>query len=299
MRQSLLDLIEKTIVYQYDLPNPTVGISKTIISIDNDQCFKSIDKNDFAEIIYNSILEYSFNEFEIIDKDYNKLHYIALQNRLKFNPDLDLDQKIKYGFLGEVILFSVLYVLFKSQPLIARGYFYSPLEKSETKGYDSYHLIENNKQTELWFGEVKFHKNFKTGIDSIFKNIDKAISDEYLKTNVFAISNQINNLHYKGSKIETVIKDWEENPYLNIIDELIQHKMKLVYPVMLLYEEDNLGYDESIKNIPKYIQEKYAANTFNISVDYSIFFILVPMKDVKKIKQEVIKWIELRKPLMF
>ena len=116
MRQSLLDLIEKTIVYQYDLPNPTAGINKTIVSVDNDQCFKSIDKNDFTEIIYNSVLEYSFNEFEIENKDYDKLHYIALQNRLKFNPDLDLDQKVKYGFLGEVVLFSVLYILFKAQP---------------------------------------------------------------------------------------------------------------------------------------------------------------------------------------
>lgn len=298
MRQSLLDLIEKTIVYQYDLPNPSIGITKTIVSVDNDQCFKSIDKNDFTEIIYNSILEYSFNEFDIENKDYDKLHYIALQNRLKFNPDLDLDQKIKYGFLGEVILFSVLYVLFKSQPLIARGYFYNPLENSETKGYDSYHLIENKNQTELWFGEVKFHKNYKTGIKSIFKNIDKAISDNYLQTNVFAISNQINNLHCKGSNIEKVIKDWEENPYLTIIDEMKQHNMKLVYPVMLLYEEDDLGFDESIKNIPKYIQEEFTTSTFNISVDYSIFFILVPMKDVKTIKEEVIKWIELKKPLM-
>lgn len=298
MRQSLLDLIEKTIVYQYDLPNSTTGVKKTIVSVDNDKCFKSIDKNDFTEIIYNSILEYSFNEFEIENKDYNKLHYIALQNRLKFNPDLDLDQKIKYGFLGEVILFSVLYILFKAQPLIARGYFYNPLENSETKGYDSYHLIENNNQTELWFGEVKFHKNYKTGIKSIFKNIDKAISDDYLKTNVFAISNQINNLHYKGSKIETVIKDWEENPYLSIIDEMKQHNMKLVYPVMLLYEEDDLGFDESIKKIPKYIEEEFTANPFGITVDYSIFFILLPMKDVKTIKEEVIKWIELKKPLM-
>ena len=222
----------------------------------------------------------------------------ALQNRLKFNPDLDLDQKVKYGFLGEVVLFSVLYILFKAQPLIARGYFYNPLENSETKGYDSYHLIENNNQTELWFGEVKFHKNYKTGLKSIFKNIDKAISDDYLKTNVFAISNQINNLHYKGSKIETVIKDWEENPYLSIIDEMKQHNMKLVYPVMLLYEEDDLGFDKSIKNIPKYIKDEFTANPFGITVDYSIFFILLPMKDVKTIKEEVIKWIELKKPLM-
>ena len=150
----------------------------------------------------------------------------------------------------------------------------------------------------MWFGEVKFHKNYKTGLKSIFKNIDKAISDDYLKTNVFAISNQINNLHFKGSKIETVIKDWEENPYLSIIDEMKQHNMKLVYPVMLLYEEDDLGFDESIKNIPEYIKDEFTAHSFGITVDYSIFFILLPMKDVKIIKEEVIKWIELKKPLM-
>lgn len=298
MRQSLLDLIEKTIVYQYDLPNSTIGISKTIVSVDNDQCFKSINSTDFSEIIYNSILEYSFNEFEIENKDYDKLHFIALQNRLKYNPDATLSKKVGYGFLGEVILFAVLYVLFKSQPLIARGYFYNPLENSETKGYDSYHLIENGNRTELWFGEVKFHKNYKTGIKSIFTNIDKAISDKYLDTNVFSISNQVNNLNIKGSKIEQVLDDWAENPKLTIINELKQHNMKLVYPVMLLYEEDQLGFDDSIKNIPQYIKENYDTRTFNLSVAYSIFFILVPLKNVKLIKQDVIKWIELKKPLM-
>lgn len=298
MRKTLLDLIEKTIIHQYNLPNSLTGVSKTIFSIDDDKCFKTANNNDFSEIIYNSILEYSFNEFEIKNKDYTKLHHIALKTKLKYNPSSDLATKIKYGFLGEVVLFSVLYTIFKSKPLIARGYFYNPLENSETKGYDSYHLIENNGQTELWFGEVKFHKDYKSGIQSVFKNISKAISDNYLQANVFAISNEVNNLQYKGSKIETVIADWYENPYLSIIDEIKQHNMKLVYPVMLLYEEDDAGYDESIKNIPKHIQSKYKSTSYSLSIPYSIFFILIPMKDVKLIKEDVIKWIESKKPLM-
>ncbi len=298
MRKTLLDLIENTIIHQYDLPNSLTGVSKTIFSIDDDKCFKTTNNNDFSEIIYNSILEYSFNEFEIGGKDYDKLHYIALQTKLKYNPTADLKTKIKYGFLGEVVLFSVLYTLFKSKPLIARGYFYNPLENSETKGYDSYHLIENAGQTELWFGEVKFHKNYKAGIKSVFNNIDKAISDNYLQANVFSISNELNNLQWKGSKIETVIEDWKENPYLSIIDEIKKHNMKLVYPVMLLYEEDGSGYDESIKNIPTHIQAEYSSTKYSLSIPYSIFFILIPMKDVKLIKEDVIKWIESKKPLM-
>ncbi|WP_027372330.1 DUF1837 domain-containing protein [Chryseobacterium sp. UNC8MFCol] len=298
MRKTLLNLIEKTIIHQYDLPNSVTGVTKTIFSIDDDKCFKTTNNNDFSEIIYNSILEYSFNEFEIDGKDYDKLHYIALLTKLKYNPTADLGTKIKYGFLGEVVLFSVLYTLFKSRPLIARGYFYNPLENSETKGYDSYHLIENAGQTELWFGEVKFHKSYKAGIKSVFKNIDKAISDNYLKANVFSILNQVNNLQWKGSKIETVIKKWEENPYLSIIDEIKKHNMKLVYPVMLLYEEASAGYDESIKNIPTHIQAEYSSTKYSLSIPYSIFFILIPIKDVKLIKEDVIKWIESKKPLM-
>lgn len=298
MRESLLNLIEKTIVHQYDLPNPTTGVSRTIFSIDDDKCFTTTDKGGLTEIIYNSILEYSFNEFEIGNKNYEKLHYIALQTRLKYNPSAELETKIKYGFLGEVVLFSVLYTIFKSKPLITRGYFYNPLENSETKGYDSYHLIENGDQTELWFGEVKFHIDYKSGIKSVFKNIDKAISDDYLQTNVFAISNQINNLQYRDSKIETIINDWKEHPYLSIIEEIKQHDMKLIYPVMLMYEEDGAGYDESIKRIPEYIASEFSPSKYNLSVPYSIFFILMPMKDVKQIKEEVIKWIESKKPLM-
>ncbi|HFK5575165.1 TPA: Hachiman antiphage defense system protein HamA, partial [Elizabethkingia anophelis] len=171
-------------------------------------------------------------------------------------------------------------------------------ENSETKGYDSYHLIENAGQTELWFGEVKFHNNYKAGIKSVFKNIDKAISDNYLQTNVFSISNELNNLQWKGSKIETVIENWKENPHLSIIDEIKKHNMKLVYPVMLLYEEDGAGYDESIKNIPTHIQAEYSSTKYSLSIPYSIFFILIPMKDVKLIKEDVIKWIESKKPLM-
>lgn len=299
MRKSLLNLIKKTIVYQYDLPNSTANIEKTNVSIDNDRCYKPLNTNDLTEIIYNSIIEYAFNEFEIQNQDYDKLHFRALQTRIKYNSDSKLKDKIKYGFLGEVVLFSVLYVMFKSRPLIARGVFYNPLENSETKGYDSYHLIENNNQIELWFGEVKFYINYKSGIDNILKNINKAISDDYLEKNLFAISNELNNLQYKGSKIESIIKEWEKNPYLSIINELKNHNMKLVYPVMLLYEEDKLGYDESIRNVPDYIQKKNKENAFNISVDYSIFFILIPIKGVKTIKEDVIKCIESKKPLMF
>lgn len=70
-----------------------------------------------------------------------------------------------------------------AKPVISRGYFYNPLESAETKGYDSYHLIEQNGVSELWFGEVKFRNTHSSGVNSALDSIEKAISDEYLSSN--------------------------------------------------------------------------------------------------------------------
>jgi hypothetical protein len=298
MRKSLIDLINKTIVYKYDLPNRGAGILSTIYSTENDKCYAAVDKNDVAEIIYNSIIEYSFNEFDITGKDYQSLHAIALRNKLKYNPIATQKTKIKYGFFGEVLLYSLLMVMYKAKPLIARGYFYNPLENAETKGYDSYQLIENMGVTELWFGEVKFHIKHSTGLNSVFENIDKALSDWYFENNIIAIHNHKNNLNLKGSKIEAILEDWEQNPIIKIADEIKKHSIKLVYPILLLYEDDLSGYDDNIKKIPEYINEKFAGKKFSLSIDYSVFFILLPIEKVKETKLSVIQWIESKKPPM-
>lgn len=48
--------------------------------------------------------------------------------------------------------------------------FYNPLESSETKGFDTYQmLLKSDGSIELWFGEVKFHKSFRTGVNQILE----------------------------------------------------------------------------------------------------------------------------------
>ena len=298
MRQSLRDLIDKTIIYKYNLPDSITGTPKTIYSTEDDKCYSILDKDSLVEIIYNSIVEYSFNEFDLTLSDFNSLHAAALRTKLKYNELATKATKLKYGFFGEVLLYSILMVMFKAKPLIARGYFYNPLENSETKGYDSYQLIEDGDTIELWFGEVKFHKNHGAGLKSIINNMCNVLSDSYLERNILSLTNQKNNFNILGSKIENIIRAWELNPSIKIIDEIIKYNIKLVYPILLLYEDDGKGYDGNIKKIPEHIVTKYKPKSFKLTVDYSIFFILVPIEAVKAIKSDVIKWIELKKPLM-
>ena len=130
MRSSLLNLITKTVVYKYSLPNPALNLYKSEHSTRDDDCYESLDDKKLSEIIYNLIIEYSFNEFEITKNTYENLFKIALQIKLKYDENYDESQKLKLGFYGEVLLYGILYSKYNSKPLISRGYFYSPSENN-------------------------------------------------------------------------------------------------------------------------------------------------------------------------
>jgi hypothetical protein len=294
LRESLKNLIDKTIIYKYSLPNNTDKIDQVNLSNHKDDCYDYSNDNDLIELIYNSIIEYSFNEFDLTKKDYLS---IALQTKMRYDERDKPLTKLKYGFFGEVLLYSFLHHIYRANPLISRGYFFNPLEKSETKGYDSYHLIENDGVIELWFGEVKFRDTLYSGAKSAIEGLDKAFTDDYLKNNIIAMNNFRNNFAIKDSKIEEILNDWDGIP-IKIIDEVIKHNMTLVYPILLVYPDNNPNYHERIKKAVGKINEKFTKKTHNLSINYKIFFIFLPISEVKKVKQEVIKWIELKKPLL-
>lgn len=302
MRQSLKNLIDKTIIYKYSLPNSINKIESVNLSTHEDDCYDYSSDNDLVELIYNSIIEYSFNEFELSEYDYSTLLAQALQLKIKYKNYQEETTKIKYGFYGEVLLYSMLFNFYKSKPIISRGYFYNPLENSETKGYDSYHLIENNKNIELWFGEVKFRQTFccskTSSVKSAIEGLDKALSDNYLETNILAMENERNNFSIKNTKIETILNSWKENPSIKLIDEIKKYNMTLVYPILIIYSNDNSNYNKQIQEAVNKINKNFTKKSYGLSINYKLFFIFLPINEVKKIKQEVIEWIESKKPLL-
>jgi hypothetical protein len=298
MRKSLYDLVKSTIIFKYDLPNLNKSIPRTLFSTENDKCYKVLDEEALVKIIYNSIIDYSFNEFDFTQRELSDLHTIAFQERVRYDEYDSESSKLKYGFFGEVLLHCVLKLFFKTDTLISKGYFFDPLTKGEARGYDAYHLIEEKGNVGLWFGETKFHINYTNAVNDVLKKIKTSLSDKYLKTNLLAIRKNRENLNIKGSKIEAILKDWNENPSIRIIEELSQHSINLIYPVIILFQQNKSGYDNSIKKIPEYIEENYDLEDYDLSIPYSVFFIFIPIEDVKKVKKEVLKWIESKKPLM-
>ncbi len=67
LRDSLTDLIKNTLIYRYTLPNEQLGIDGMALSNAQDDCFSCECETALADIIYNSVIEYSFNQFDLTD----------------------------------------------------------------------------------------------------------------------------------------------------------------------------------------------------------------------------------------
>ena len=107
------------------------------------------------------------------------------------------------------------------------------------------------------------------------------------------------NRDYEGSALSPIIKRWKENPRIDLMAELRDNNISLVYPVFIISNELVRGHDGTISNWTDYINENYSNLSFdNLSIPYSIYFIFLPVADAKIIKTQVISWIDSNRPLI-
>lgn len=302
MKKSLLDLINKSIFLRYKLPNNQLCYEKSCITHNDfgDDCFDISCLDDLSRVIYEGILYYSYDQYQLSgEANHQGMFEKAFTRKFKFNQASDEIVKLKLGVYGETLLYTLLKFFYKNETLVCRGYFYDIQKKSEVTGYDCFHLVQNNNNLELWFGETKFYQDGKEAVKSVFKNISKAISDDYLHTNFVTILQSKGNIKDKNSVIYKILDKWEKCVIDNLVYELNANNIKLVYPILITYCQHKNGYDDSIKEIITYINSNYKGTSFsNIGIDYSIFFILLPIDDVKQCKKQIIEWIDKKEPLM-
>lgn len=301
MRQSLKQLIESAIILQYNLPTNVAGmqIPRAHISTANDDCLKQIGTNDdIAKLIYNGIVEYAYNDSEINLTQLNNLQLRALQSKLKYNHNAPLENQLAYGFHGEVLLYLILEYYYHAEKAIARGFMFSALENAETKGYDSYLMIENEDTLQMLFGEAKFYiSGYKESLKKVFENIDKALSDEYLNRNFIAMDNQYDHLN-PNSKIPAIIDAWRTNPTINMAVEAGRHNMHLVYPILIVFDNKAETYENLITEVITHIQTKYGEIHPTLTIPHTLFFIFLPVDNSRIIKNQVLQWISQQQPLM-
>ena len=296
MRNSLKNLFSNVVTLQYTLPSSN-GISKSTVSTHEDFAFKVNNDNDVAKLIYNSIVDLAFDDYQIDVRKLNNLQRNALDYRLRFNVGSE-DDKLKLGFYGEALLNVFLQVFFGTDVLVARGEFFDLLSNSEIHGYDCHHIIEKNNALEFWCGEVKFYEKYTDALVNIWKNLNNDITFEYLDKNLHAIIKH--NISAKGVLIEKLIKECQENPYRNFYKDILNYGGKLVFPIMVISNELQNGYDNTIQSWISKIDTLNSSNPIVLPTDLTVelFFIFVPVENAKRIKLEVLKCIQTNKPLI-
>ena len=140
MREALKNAVQSAILFECQLPHQESGLGKSCLSSQNDICFNNTDPQEIAKVIYNGIVEFALNEYEINYDDLEREQRRAILSRIRYNPTADNSAKLKYGFYGEVLLDLILRVFLQTSVVAARGYFYSPIENSEAKGFDAFHM---------------------------------------------------------------------------------------------------------------------------------------------------------------
>lgn len=309
MRKRLEELVKQSMIIKYMLPTNFVndaGLTEKLemsnLSSDgkSDYCLEGQDSN-ISKVIYNGIVEFAVNEFNINYQNLEIEQTKAILTKLRYNKSDRAEIKLKYGFYGEVLLDLLLRVYFGTKVVLARGYFYSPLEKSEPKGFDSFHFFDNNGNLELWLGEAKFHQSFTSAIESVIEKMSSSITDTYMNEHMFAIINERNNMSYSHPILDSILNKWENNPEIILSDELASNNVELVYPIFIAFQKQSTySYEKTITACIKKINETLVKIPFspNIKINVSIFVILLPVENSNKLKEDVIKWIEAKEPLV-
>lgn len=293
MREALKELVKNSILVKYVLPNFERKIDKTILTCKNDFCFESDDRK-ISTVIYNGLIEYACNEYEI-DYDNIQIEQIkALASKIRYDSSLPPNSQLRFGFYGEALLDLLLRIYFNTSVIIAHGYFYSPVENAEAKGFDAFHIIDNEGKTELWLGEAKFYEDYKSSINSVIDKFNITFSDKYIQKNLITVFNNKKNFSTYNKNVLSLMNDWECNPEINLIAQMLRYKMSIVYPVFIAFKKTNVdNYDSNIKNCIDYINKKAidVCKKFNDNIKIEIYFMFLPIDDVKNTKTRVLEYI--------
>ena len=295
MRDTIKELLSKTIVFKYHLP--INKIKKSNLSTLPDKCFSVSSNSDLSRLIYNGIVEYAIGEKHVNIEELDLCQRKAIKSRLKYDENASDDVKLKYGFYGEVILDLMLQYEFASSVLLAKGYFYNPLDNSEPKGYDAYQFYYSEMGLSLLLGEVKFHISYKTAITDVLKKLSNATSISYFNKNILALIDEKDKFDSCPAEVSSIIGEWERNPEINLYETIKKYNIKLYYPILLLYDQMKNNYEETIKDTISFIDSELAKNAIKSEIDIDFLFILIPVESSKIVKEDVIKWISQKEPL--
>ena len=275
--------------------------NKKVLSFLNDYEDGKWRTSKFFNFIWDNIAETALNHQErqaLFDKSHKKLVEAARNLRLS-----DPNDNIGRGSeIAEIMLYAIMKHYYKALPVVPKIY-YKQNSQDNAKGADSVHLVIQDEDYSLWFGEAKFFnslndQNFYQITNSLFN----ALQTEKLKkeNSIILGLKDLDGLGIDKNIIDKITEDLSPKKSIDNI------KKRINIPIMVVHEceatNDADIYDEEycdkIKEIYEEKANSYFLKQFNKLKDIHLYgfikfhLILFPVPNKKKIVDRFVKNVE-------
>lgn len=206
---------------------------KKILSLVNDYEDGKWRYSKFQDFIWDNIAETSLSqrERESLGAKPSSMLRAAAKNLRLTDKDGDIGRGSE---LAEIVLYGIMKHHFSALPVVPK-IFYKQNSQDNAKGADSVHIVLEDDDFSIWFGEAKFYTSIEDArLGSIITSVENALQTAKLKKENSIIVNvcDIDGLCL-DPELTRRIKDALSNRHS--IDEL---KPKLNVPILLLHECD-------------------------------------------------------------
>lgn len=191
------------------------------------------------------------------------------------------------GDYGELLLFLILKVFYKSDKLVTKVKLKTS-DMLEVNGYDCAHFTIEDEKPVLWLGEAKFYKSFSNAISEAFKSVKDHCTKKFTVESEFSF-------------LEPNIEVNKDNPYYMDLRSILKKinsfdEINIKVPIFITYECKELNNhtsnttDDFIKAFKKEFNDKYQkmdSKAFKPLSNFEFIFILLPFKSVSEIKDQI------------
>ncbi|WP_299676247.1 DUF1837 domain-containing protein [uncultured Dokdonia sp.] len=273
---------------------------KKVLSLINDFEDGNWRYTKFQNFIWDNIADtaLSFRERDsLINQPLSQLSESAKKLRLT-DKDSDLS---KGSELSEILLYGIMKHYYKALPVVPKIY-YKQNPNDNAKGADSVHIVVEDNDFSIWFGEAKFYNSIEDArLGEIITSVENSLKTDKIKkensiiTDLQDLDLLIDDNLELRERIKNALSTRES------IDDL---KPKLHIPILLLhecpitpkYDQLTSAYELEISNYHKQRAQSYFkkqinkfGNTLHNYSEISFHLILFPVPVKKDIIDEFIK----------
>lgn len=214
-------------------------VNKRVLSLINDFEDSKWRYPKFQSYLWDNIAQTALSEREraaLVDQSHSTLVAAARNLRLT-----DKDEIGQGSEIAEVFLYGLMRHRFNALPVVPK-IFYKQNVQDNAKGADSVHIVINDDDFTLWFGEAKFYNSISDArLDAIVTSVINSLSTDKLKKEN-AIITSVSDIDHLN--IDEPLRDKIKSA-LDNRESIDKIKSKINIPILLLHEcKETLAADD-------------------------------------------------------